>query len=53
MERETGIDVDGNIDTYTITAIGQDDFSDIPIPDAPASTGSAPHMSANKSAGRA
>ncbi|KAK5132750.1 hypothetical protein LTR08_008635 [Meristemomyces frigidus] len=39
--------------TYTIKAIGQDDFSDIPIPDAPASTGHAPHMSSVKSAGSA
>ncbi len=26
-------------DTYTIKAIGQDDFSDVPMPDAPIQTG--------------
>jgi hypothetical protein len=26
-------------DSYTIRAIGQDDFSDIPIPDAPVQSG--------------
>jgi cytochrome c oxidase assembly factor 3 len=35
-------------DTYTIKAIGQDDFSDIPIPDAPiqsgATVGSTPNV---------
>ncbi|KAK4540032.1 hypothetical protein LTR36_009848 [Oleoguttula mirabilis] len=39
--------------TYTIKAIGQDDFSDIPIPDAPSAPGHAPHMSTVKSAGSA
>jgi len=38
-------------DTFTIRAIGQDDFSDVPMPDAPVSPGHAPHMSAVKSAG--
>ena len=40
-------------DTWTIKAIGQDDFSDVPMPDAPAQPGHAPHMSTVKSAGSA
>ncbi|EMC93127.1 hypothetical protein BAUCODRAFT_150498 [Baudoinia panamericana UAMH 10762] len=39
--------------TYTLRAIGQDDFSDIPIPDAPVQPGHAPHISTAKSAGSA
>ncbi|KAM0697558.1 hypothetical protein Q7P36_002412 [Cladosporium allicinum] len=38
----------GGVYTYTIKAIGQDDFSDIPIPDAPiqsgATVGSTPNV---------
>ncbi|KAK5174504.1 uncharacterized protein LTR77_001584 [Saxophila tyrrhenica] len=34
-------------DTFTIKAIGQDDFSDVPMPDAPAQPAHAPHMSAS------
>lgn len=41
------------VDTWTIKAIGQDDFSDVPMPDAPATTASAPHMSGNVKAGPA
>ncbi|KAK4636343.1 Cytochrome c oxidase assembly factor 3, mitochondrial [Fulvia fulva] len=37
--------------TWTIKAIGQDDFSDVPIPDAPAQPAHAPNMSTVKSAG--
>ncbi|KAL1583601.1 hypothetical protein WHR41_07743 [Cladosporium halotolerans] len=29
----------GGVYTYTLKAIGQDDFSDVPIPDAPVQTG--------------
>ncbi|KAK3675448.1 hypothetical protein LTR78_004531 [Recurvomyces mirabilis] len=43
----------GGVYSWTIRAIGQDDFSDVPMPDAPASTGAAPHASAVKSAGKA
>ncbi|KAK5117635.1 hypothetical protein LTR62_005058 [Meristemomyces frigidus] len=39
--------------TFTMRSIGQDDFSDVPMPDAPASTAHAPHMSTVKSAGSA
>ncbi|KAM3419118.1 Cytochrome c oxidase assembly factor 3 [Cercospora zeina] len=39
--------------TWTIKAIGQDDFSDVPIPDAPAQPAAAPHTSTVKSAGKA
>ncbi|KAH9817756.1 Coiled-coil domain-containing protein 56 [Teratosphaeria destructans] len=39
--------------SWTIRAIGQDDFSDVPIPDAPVQPGNAPHMSTVKSAGSA
>ena len=47
-------DVGSLADTYTLKAIGQDDFSDVPIPDAPAQQGSAPHASGNvRSAGSA
>lgn len=48
-----GAEADNKADTYTIKAIGQDDFSDIPIPDAPSAPGHAPHMSTVKSAGSA
>lgn len=41
------------LDSWTIRAIGQDDFSDVPMPDAPTQPGHAPHMSAVKSAGSA
>ncbi|KAK4507225.1 hypothetical protein PRZ48_000960 [Zasmidium cellare] len=37
--------------TWTIKAIGQDDFSDIPMPDAPAQPAHAPNASTAKSAG--
>lgn len=40
------------IDTYTLKAIGQDDFSDVPMPDAPiqtgATVGSTPSVAAPK-----
>ena len=38
-------------DSFTFYAVKQDDFSDVPIPDAPTSTAHAPHASANKAAG--
>ncbi|GAB7364972.1 hypothetical protein MBLNU230_g5756t1 [Neophaeotheca triangularis] len=38
--------------TWTLKAVGQDDFSDIPMPDVPAQPAQAPHASGNvKSAG--
>ncbi|CAK4032038.1 hypothetical protein DOTSEDRAFT_19113 [Lecanosticta acicola] len=37
--------------TWTIKAIGQDDFSDVPIPDAPAHPPQAPNTTTVKSAG--
>ena len=40
-----------NADTWTLKAIGQDDFSDVPIPDAPAQPAHTPNASAVKSAG--
>ena len=40
-------------DTWTIRAVGQDDFSDVPMPDAPIPQAAAPHMSTAKSAGSA
>ncbi|KAI7194982.1 hypothetical protein D0869_00875 [Hortaea werneckii] len=43
----------GAVYTWTIKAIGQDDFSDVPMPDAPAQPGHAPHISTVKSAGSA
>ncbi|KAI9756160.1 MAG: Nucleolar protein 12 [Chaenotheca gracillima] len=36
---------------FTINAISQDDFEDVPIPDAPAQTPHAPHTGTNSSAG--
>ncbi|KAF2151396.1 hypothetical protein K461DRAFT_295453 [Myriangium duriaei CBS 260.36] len=38
--------------TFTIRAVAQDDFEDVPIPDAPAQPGHAPHTSTTTSAGR-
>ncbi|EGP91895.1 unnamed protein product [Zymoseptoria tritici ST99CH_1A5] len=37
--------------TWTIRAIGQDDFSDVPVPDAPVENAAAPHSSMVRSAG--
>ncbi|KXT06064.1 hypothetical protein AC578_1403 [Pseudocercospora eumusae] len=37
---------------YTLKAIGQDDFSDVPIPDKPVEQAAAPHSSVVKSAGK-
>ncbi|KAK3659050.1 hypothetical protein LTR56_001487 [Elasticomyces elasticus] len=40
--------------SWTIRAIGQDDFSDVPMPDAPIQAGHAPHTTAgSRSAGPA
>jgi hypothetical protein len=41
---------DDNIDTFTIRAVGQDDFSDVTVPDAPVKPAQAPHMSTVKGA---
>lgn len=42
-----------HLDTWTIKAIGQDDFSDVPIPDAPLQpAAAAPHASTVRSAGK-
>ena len=38
-------------DTYTLKVIGQDDFSDVPIPDAPAQSPHTPNAGVVKSAG--
>lgn len=38
------------VDTFTIRAIGQDDFSDVTVPDAPVKPAQAPHMSTVKGA---
>jgi len=42
-----------NVDAFTIRAVAQDDFEDVPIPDAPVQPGHAPHHSAVTSAGPA
>lgn len=44
---------DDRADTFTIKAIGQDDFSDIPMPDTPAQPAHAPHTSVVTSGGKA
>ncbi|KAF1826120.1 uncharacterized protein K489DRAFT_386580 [Dissoconium aciculare CBS 342.82] len=36
--------------TFTIRAVGQDDFSDVTVPDAPVKPAQAPHMSTVKGA---
>ena len=36
---------------YTIHAVSQDEFEDVPIPGAPIQSAAAPHTSINKSAG--
>ncbi|KAF2724927.1 hypothetical protein K431DRAFT_300343 [Polychaeton citri CBS 116435] len=41
----------GLVYTWTIKAIGQDDFSDVPMPDAPSQPGHAPHTGITRSAG--
>lgn len=41
------------VDTWTIRAVGQDEFSDVPIPDGPAPSAAAPHSTMVKSAGSA
>ena len=35
-------------DSYTIKAVSQDDFSDVPIPDAPPQSAHTPHMGVEK-----
>lgn len=40
-------------DVFTIKAVAQDDFEDVPIPDGPAPAAGAPHTSVNSSAGKA
>ncbi|GAB7364973.1 hypothetical protein MBLNU230_g5756t2 [Neophaeotheca triangularis] len=50
--RGQGQDTKSSADTWTLKAVGQDDFSDIPMPDVPAQPAQAPHASGNvKSAG--
>ena len=39
------------VDAYTIKAVGQDEFEDVPIPDAPTPSPAAPHASVNQSGG--
>ena len=36
-------------DSWTINAVAQDDFSDVPIPDAPAQPPHSPHTGVEKS----
>lgn len=36
-------------DSWTINAVAQDDFSDVPIPDAPAQSPHSPHTGLEKS----
>ena len=36
---------------YTIRAVSQDEFEDVPIPDIPTTTAAAPHHSVNTSGG--
>ena len=38
-----------SLDSWTINAVAQDDFSDIPIPDAPAQPPHSPHTGVEKS----
>lgn len=40
-------------DTWTIRAVGQDEFTDVPVPDAPVQQAAAPHTTTVKSAGSA
>ena len=37
-------------DAYTLKAVAQDDFSDVPIPDAPPQSAHTPHTGAEKAA---
>ncbi|PSK55736.1 coiled-coil domain-containing protein 2 [Elsinoe australis] len=52
----TGLGVLGfavGVYVFTIKAVAQDDFEDVPIPDGPAPAAGAPHTSVNSSAGKA
>ena len=49
----TVLGTDAKTDTFTIKAIGQDDFSDVPMPDAPSQPAHTPNASVIKSAGKA
>ena len=48
-----GMLADGKLDTFTLRAVGQDDFSDVAVPDAPVQPATAPNASTNRSAGSA
>lgn len=39
-----------NTDSWTINAVAQDDFSDVPIPDAPSQSAHTPHTGVEKAA---
>ena len=41
------------LDTLTIRAVAQDDFSDVPIPDAPAQPNHTPNMGIDRAIGEA
>ena len=50
--------IDGNLDTFTLRAVGQDDFSDVAVPNAPTQPATAlpttaPNASVNRTAGSA
>jgi cytochrome c oxidase assembly factor 3 len=45
--------VDRFLDTFTLKAVGQDDFSDVAVPDAPVQPATPPNASVNQSAGGA
>ncbi|GAB7342519.1 hypothetical protein MBLNU457_g0706t1 [Dothideomycetes sp. NU457] len=52
----TGLGIFGfamGVYAFTIRAVAQDDFEDVPIPDAPVAQAAAPHHSAVRSAGPA
>ncbi|KAG8626931.1 hypothetical protein KVT40_005876 [Elsinoe batatas] len=51
----TGLGVFGfavGVYVFTIKAVAQDDFDDVPIPDAPIQPAQAPHTTTNTSAGK-
>lgn len=41
---------DSSTDSWTINAVAQDDFSDVPIPDAPPQAAHTPHTGVEKAA---
>ena len=41
----------GSLDSFTIRAVAQDDFSDVPIPDAPAQPAHTPNTGIDRAIG--